>query len=139
MTPTFEGDILNGKLKLQPQVKAAISRWLLTFKTGAHVEIIIRKFRNKTTKKQYGYYWSTVVPILADYFGHDKKEDMHEDLKSKFNPIKSKIDPSKTIGGTTTELFTDEFYGDEKGYVDKICRWAAQEYGIYIPPPKECG
>lgn len=78
-----------------------------------------------------------VIPILADFFGHDNPEDIHEDLKLKFNPIQSKIDSTKKIGGSTTKLSTVDFYSAENSYVERICRWAADEYGIYIPPPKK--
>ena len=129
--PVFEGDVVDKKLKLQDQVKESIARWITTFKNGTHLDIIIRKHKTKRTLEQNAYYWSVVVPILADEFGHDNAEDMHEDLKREFNPVPSKLDPSKKIGGSTTKLSTVEF----ADYVDRICRWAATEHGIYIPPP----
>ena len=135
-TPIFEGDIVDGKLKLLPQIKESISRWVRTFKTGTHVEITIRKYRTKRTNDQNRYYWGVVVPILSDHFGYDP-EEMHEELKFLFNPLQSKIDPNRTIGGSTTKMSTVEFYGDEDSYVEKICRWGATEHGIYIPPPEK--
>jgi len=136
IVPIFEGDIVDQKLKLQDHVKAAISRWLRTFKTGAHVDIIIRKHRSKRTDEQNRYYWGVVIPILADHFGYDP-EEMHEELKIMFNPIQSKIDPSRVIGGSTTKMDTKEFMADDDSYIERICRWGATEYGIYIPPPKK--
>ena len=136
-TPIFEGDIIDGKLRLLDHVKKAISLWCRTFKTGTHVEIKITKYRSKRTNEQNRYYWGVVIPILADHFGHDNSEDMHEDLKLKFNPIKSKIESQKIIGGTTTNLSTVDFYSSEDSYIERICRWAAMEYSIYIPPPKK--
>ena len=135
--PVFEGDIVDHKLKLQPHVKQSINLWLRTFKTGAHVDITIKKHSEKRTNDQNRYYWGVVIPILADYFGHDNAEDMHEDLKREFNPVKSKIDTDKTIGGTTTIMSTEEFFCGETSYVERICRWAAEQYGIFIPPPKK--
>lgn len=134
--PMFEADIVGHKLRLQDHVKAAINRWVSTFKNGTHVEIIIRKYRKNRTNLQNQYYWGVVVPILADFFGHDNPEDMHEDLKLLFNPIESKVVPGKTIGGTTTKMSTEEFFCNETSYIERICRWASMEYGIYIPPPK---
>ena len=136
-TPIFEGNVVNKKLKLFDHEKQAIGRWIATFKDGTKLDITIRKHKSKRSNEQNRYYFGVVLPILADYFGHDNTEDMHEDMKLKFNPIKSKIEPGKTIGGTTTKLSTVDFFSAETSYVERICRWAATEYSIYIPPPKK--
>jgi hypothetical protein len=134
--PIFEGDIVDGKLKLLKHVKAEIARWCLTFKTGTHVEIIIRKHKSQRSLDQNAYYWGVVVPILADHFGYEP-EELHEEMKYLFNPIQSKLDPSRNIGGSTAKMSTVEFYSDESSYVERICRWSASEHGLYIPPPKK--
>jgi hypothetical protein len=134
--PIFEGDIVNGKLKLQNNVKSAIARWCSTFSSGNHVDIVIRKHRDKRTDLQNQYYWGVVVKILGDHFGYEP-EEMHEELKLMFNPIQSKIDPSRKIGGSTTKMDTVEFYSDQDSYVERITRWAASEHGVYIPPPQK--
>ena len=134
--PIFQADIVDGKLKMLDHVKQAIIRWCMTFKTGSHVEIIIRKHRSKRSDAQSRYYFGVVVKILADHFGYDK-EEMHEEMKLMFNPIPSKIDPSRTIGGSTTKMNTVEFFSDEDSYVERICRWSATEHGIFIPPPEK--
>ena len=135
--PIFEGDIVSKKLKLFDHVKKAITLWVSTFKDGTHVDIIIRKHRKKRTLDQNAYYFGVVVPILADHFGHDNGDDMHEDLKEEFNPVPSKITPGKMIGGSTANMSTEEFFSNETSYVNRICRWAAMEHGVYIPPPKK--
>ena len=134
--PIFQADIVDGKLKMLDHIKQAIGRWCRTFKTGSHVEIIIRKHRSKRTDLQNQYYWGVVVKILGDHFGYDP-EDMHTELKLIFNPIQSKIGPSRTIGGSTTKMSTVEFFHDEDSYVERICRWSATEHGIFIPPPEK--
>lgn len=137
-TPKFEADVINGgKLKYPDHVKAEIRRWVSTFKPGSRVDIIIRKHSSKRSNDQNAYYWGVVIPILADHFGYDNREDLHNDLKLKFNPIKSKINPGQVIGGTTTTMSTVEFMADENSYVERICRWAAMDHGLYIPPPKK--
>ena len=135
IAPIFEGDIVDKKLKIQARVKREIARWCSTFKNGTHVEIIIRKFKTQRTNPQSNYYFGVVVTILADHFGYDK-EDMHDELKLMFNPIRSKINPNRTIGGTTTKMDTVEFFSDENSYVERIKRWAATDHGIFIPDPK---
>ena len=139
--PIFDGKVIQGegkkKVEYAPGDREGISRWIQTFKLGQRLEIIIRKRRNKRTNEQNRYYWGVVIPILANYFGHDNQEDMHEDLKLLFNPIESKVRPGKTIGGTTTKMSTIEFMVSESSYVERICRWAATEFSIFIPPPKK--
>ena len=136
-TPKFFGTVKDGQLVIVDHEKDAMRRWFRTFKDGSKVDIIVRRHSSKRSNLQNRYYWGVVVPILADYFGHDNPEDMHEDLKLKFNPIESKLEEGRIIGGTTTKMSTIEFYSkDETSYVERICRWAASEFGIYIPPPK---
>jgi len=135
--PVFEGDIVDSKLKLSEREKESMRRWCATFKNGTHVDITIKKHRSQRSSDQNAYYWGVVIPILADYFGHDNPEDMHEDLKLKFNPVKSKIDSDKIIGGSTAKMSTEEFFCYETSYVERICRWASMEYGVYIPPPQK--
>ena len=135
--PIFEGDIVDKKLKLFDHEKQAIKRWIATFKDGTKLDIIIRKHKSKRSNEQNRYYFGVVLPILADYFGHDNVEDLHEELKLKFNPIESKLNPGTKTGGTTTKLSTEEFYSGETSYVERICRWGATEFGVYIPPPEK--
>ena len=136
--PKFYGKTKKtGRLEMSDHERAYLRRYVQSFKEDTDVDIIIKKHSEKRTNKQNRYYWGTVIPILADYFGHDNAEDMHNDLKEKFIPlIESKIQPGKMIAGSTTKLSTIEFFSAEDSYVEKICRWAAVEYGIAIPPPK---
>lgn len=136
--PIFLGfiDKETGKLTMLDYVKAEMRRWCMTLK-GKEVDITIRKHRKQRTIDQNAYYWGVVIPILADYFGHDNPEDMHEDLKLEFNPMESKVKPGQKIGGTTTKMSTVEFMASEDSYVERICRWAAMEHGLYIPLPKK--
>jgi len=135
--PRFFGVIKKGVLDIVDHEKESIKRWYGTFKDGTKIDIIIRKHSSKRTNQQNRYYWGTVIPILAEYFGHDNAEDMHEDLKQKFNPIESKVTPGEKIGGTTTTMSTIDFFSAEDSYIERICRWASMEYSIYIPPPKK--
>lgn len=136
--PKFFGIKRKSTIDFVDHEREAIKRWISTFKEGTKLDVIIRKHSSKRSNEQNAYYWGVVIPILADYFGHDNPEDMHDDLKRKFNPIESKVQPGKIIGGTTTKMSTVEFYGSsEESYVERICRWAAIEYQIYIPPPKK--
>lgn len=134
MNPAFEAIIKNGEpfIPKQSRFKAWIKH---KFKEGQKVLIVVKKFSKKRTNQQNAYYWAVVVDILANHFGYEP-EEMHEELKQMFNPIDSKIRPGKKIGGSTTKIPRDKFIDD---YCERICRWAATEYQIVIPPPQGFG
>lgn len=135
--PEGAGDLRGKVIQWAPGDKEAMRRWIQTFKIETRLEIIIRKRRKKRTTEQNAYYFGVVLPILADHFGYDDIMQLHDDLKLKFNPIESKIEPGRIVGGTTTKMSTEEFMASETSYVEQICRWAAMEHQIYIPPPKK--
>jgi hypothetical protein len=137
MVPVFNCRVKGGNLDILPYEKVRIQRFVQAMPEGTRLELILRKYKRLVTNDQRGYYWGVVVPILAEYFGHDNKQDMHEDLKIYFNPAQSRINPEDIVGGSTTKLSSENFYGAENSYVKRIVRWAAQEYGINIPDPDE--
>ena len=98
---------------------------LLAGLEGKRIELIVRKETTVRSSQQNKFYWSVVVEILGNHFGYEP-EEMHEALKFKF---------LQQHGGTlptvksTTKLSTMEF----ADYIDKIMRWAASDYQIYIP------
>jgi len=135
--PVFLGFVEDsGKMRMLPYVRESVKRWTATLR-GCEVDVIIRKHRKKRTLDQNAYYFGVVCTILANHFGHDTVEAVHEDLKLEHNPVPSKIDPSKMVGGSTADMSTAEFMSDETSYVNRICRWSAAEHGIYIPPPEK--
>jgi hypothetical protein len=135
--PVFTGDIINGGiLKVSPQVKREMALWYGTFKPGTQVDIIVRKHKKERTDLQNKYYWPVVVGILADYFGYES-EEMHEELKAMFNPVESKLQPGKRIGGSTANLSTEDFFStnNDQSYIERIRRWASLEHSVFIPDP----
>lgn len=81
---------------------------------------------------QNGYYWKIVLPILAEYFGLELWQ-MHEEIKLKFLPVVSKLDPNKVIPGTTQKLDRVQW----EDFMQRIRIWALTEYEIKIPKPNE--
>ena len=134
MTPIFIAKIRDHKLEMSILEKDRMKAYIYSLKDGLY-DVIIKKHKNKRTIDQNAYYWSTVIHILSDYFGYEP-EEMHEELKLKFNPVESKLQPGKIIGGSTTKMSTDEFFGDEQSYINRIRRWASVEFAINIPDPR---
>lgn len=94
---------------------------------GKSVDVTVTLHRKDRTEAQNKYYWAVVVNILGDYFGYSP-EEMHQALKMKFLMLE---DADKKVPTTmsTTYLSTAEF----SEYVEKIKRWAAEEYQVDIP------
>jgi hypothetical protein len=125
---SFHGEVKEGKLKLDSPAKYLV---YLSSLEGKRIELTLRKERNNRTLSQNAYYWGVVIEILGQHFGYEP-EEMHEEMKRKFNPIHSKIDLEESFGGSTTKLSTVEF----SDYLDKVMRFAT-ENGIYIPSAGE--
>ena len=66
--------------------------------------------------------------MIADHLGYFP-EELHEELKLKFNPKDSKITLGARVGGTTTRMKRKEF----NEYLEKIKIWAQVEHGIALP------
>ena len=125
----FSGTVRQGRIKYDTPAKYLV---FLASLEGKRIELTLQKERNNRTLSQNRLYWGVVVDILADYFGYTA-EEMHSELKRKFNPVHSKIDIDTTFGGSTTKLSTVEF----TEYMEKIKRWASIEYHVYIPDANE--
>jgi len=131
MKLAFEA-VITPKHKLHLIKRKTFDTALLAFKPDTLVTLTISKARKARSQEQNRYYWGVVVKMLGDHFGYEL-EEMHSELKRKFNPRPSRLDPSETFGGTTTKLSTVEF----NDYLDRIVRWAAMEYQVVIPDPSE--
>jgi hypothetical protein len=113
--PVFRGRVDEKGEKLTFDNRARFMEYMKGF-AGKRVEFILRERTTNRSLRANAYYWSVVLPMLADYVGHDKKEDMHLDLKKHFN-VKS-----------TSEMKVEEF----QEYLAKVIRFAAEQ-GVNIP------
>ncbi len=108
--------------------------------------VYIERPKRERTLPQNSYYWVAVVSILGDELGYTKDE-MHDEYKILFNsekrePRKIELPNGETVTvelkpkvKSTTRLSTVEFID----YVKTCRRWAATEYGVYIPDPIKAG
>jgi len=99
---------------------------------GKEVRVGINIITKTRTLNQNAYYFGVVIKILSDEFGY-LDDEMHEELKRKFNPVASRLEKGKVIGGSTRRMNTKEF----EQYCEKIRIWAARDLNIMIPLPNE--
>ena len=85
------------------------------------------------TLPQNKLYWGVYLKIIAEHIGELCLEDLHEELKLKFNPKDSRLTPGNRFGGTTTKMTRKEF----TQYLEKIRIWAFQFHGIVLPEGDE--
>jgi hypothetical protein len=120
----FRGKIQNGKICLELRADFAA---LIQKLDGLDVELILRKLRRKRSLSQNAWYWSCIVPLLAEHCGYDE-EEMHEALKMRF--LRNHTDTQLPSVRSTTSLDTREF----TEYAES-CRRLAAEMGVVIPDP----
>ncbi|MDD5061962.1 MAG: hypothetical protein PHN44_06775 [Candidatus Marinimicrobia bacterium] len=125
--PIFKGLIEKGKIKTETPGKFAV---YLAGLEGKRVEVIVRKEKSKRSLRENSYYWGVVIEILSNFTGYES-EEMHEALKFKF--LRTHEGEALESVKSTTKLNTAEF----EDYLERIRRWAAQEYNCFIPLPNE--
>lgn len=132
----LEIDIINRNIvKLQPFVS-----FFKELKDGKYL-ITVKDIRKRSIQ-QNRYYWGVVVYMCMHglyEIGYEEVtslEDAHEILK-KLHLTKQYV--HKTTGAcieiarSTAKLSIAEF----NDYLERICRWASEFLGIYIPSPNE--
>lgn len=80
------------------------------------------------TIPQNKLYWGVYIKILSEELGYTS-EEMHEELKYKFNPKDSKLTPGARVGGSTRAMTRKEF----TRYLENINIWAQDDLGVSLP------
>ena len=129
-TPIFVGTIENEKVVLnQPKQYAS---YVAAMKDGQTVKVTVKPFKAGDRIRSIeanAYYWAVVIEYLRQEFGYEK-EEMHDALGIHFRRDFS--DQLQRIVRTST-MASEEFWE----YIERVRRWAATEYNIYIPDPNQ--
>jgi hypothetical protein len=140
MKVTADGYISSGVLRIaeRGELQAKIRHIKDT-----ECEVIIDTDIKKKTRKQRGYYWSTLVPhtliILRDVCGYSEYntlEDAHTFLKYAFNPVyvpdPEKQDEALRLPGSTKGMKKEQSIL----FIDSIIMWAWDKFNYTMPAPK---
>jgi hypothetical protein len=122
-TPVFRGLIQNGKICLERREDFAA---LIARLDGSDVDLRLSKHRRVRSLSQNAYYWSVVIPLLAEHIGYET-EEMHDALKWRF--LQKHDGPLVTVR-RSTDLDTAEF----TEFIEQ-CRRLGAEMGVVIPGP----
>lgn len=110
--------------------KAYYEYQLSKFKDGERATLVITNRWPKRTNQQNRYYWSMILPMVAQETGEDDVEKLHEYFKSKYltTGIHVVLGERVRMTKSTTELSVEEF----SKYIKQICFETN-----CIPPPTE--
>lgn len=115
-----------GKVRLDDE--ASFRRYCTQF-AKAKVEITVGLYQPVRSDAQNKYWHGVVVPTLAEFCGYDH-EEMHQALKAQF--LAGKTEAGLPTIRSTRDLSRQEFVE----LVERVCRWAAEDLGCVIPPPR---
>lgn len=126
ITPTFKGNVKEGKLVLEK--RALFDMWLVGLE-GKDVVVNVRKYGKIRSSKENNYYWGIIIPIIQEYTGMFQDE-VHEALKWKFlRMTRNGLETCRSTASLTTKEFED--------YCASIRVWARLDFNLNIPLPNE--
>jgi len=117
----FYGRVLEGGLLVLDRPKD-YARHVRAHK-GQHVELTLRKRRQKRSSQANRFYWGYVLAEIAEACGYTKDE-AHEALKHHF--LKEDGDGPLVKVRSTADLGVEEF----SAYVERVMAFGATTFGI---------
>ncbi len=98
---------------------------------GQDIDVTVMKHRAPMSDRSRRYYFSVIVPLIAEYCGYEKDE-MHEALAWKF----LRIEDDDLTGAPRRKHLPALDSPEGAEYLDRCIRFGA-ELGVYIPAPGE--
>ena len=96
-------------------------------------EMIIRKKFNKKSRKQDGWYFGLVLPMLADAMGDTDLAYVHACMKNRFLTI-TKTD-KKGVEHKATGRYAKLNTEQAGNFIEKVRQFTSEFYSIDIPEP----
>ncbi len=121
MTPVWTGRVLPGGLLVldRPNDYNRLVRSL----AGQFIEVSLRKRKQQRSSQANKFYWSAIVPAIAEATGYTKDE-AHEALKHHF--LKEDGDGPLVKIRSTATLSVEEF----SIYIEQVMAFGATTFGI---------
>ena len=130
--------VSNGKLILTKQQQDIISNNLRLLNNDSEVLVEISKYNDKKFKEnirteQQNKYYHKLLDIICDYTG-DEHLEMHRNLKCLFLSRPWVYEDKEYIEVRSTRDLTLKEFGD---YLEKVFKFASEEYNLILPESKE--
>ena len=128
----------DGRLTFDPANRKMLDRLLLTLK-GQDVDVAVQKHKRTRSLKQNAFHWSVAVPMIAAEVGYEPhdtagREMVHYALVAKcFGTTWNEALKMDVPNVRSSHLSTAQF----SELMEWEVRYAATEYGLYIPMPDE--
>jgi hypothetical protein len=126
------------EITFDPANRKGLDRVLMTLK-GQEVDVIVRPHKRIRSAPQNAWHWAIAVPLIAGEVGyepHDKAghELVHYALVAKcFGTTWNEKLKQEIPNARSSQLTTEQF----STLMEWEVRYAATEYGLYIPLPDE--
>jgi len=131
ISPLITGTVVGGKFVADD---CALFRQAFYVHEGRRVTVAVKRHQKRRSDQANRYYWGVVVAIIADYIGETDPETVHDWLKAQHNYEIKAIDGHELrVPRSTARLTTAEF----EQYLERVRRWAAEFFSLYIPLPNE--
>jgi hypothetical protein len=108
--------------------------YLLTFKDGQELEVVVKKFRKNRTLNQNDYWHGVVLPLIADSIGELDPEEVCQILRKKFLSYKKHYKGKEYIFTESTANLSTMEMGM---FIDKVIIFVSQEFGIIVPDARK--
>lgn len=128
MIPKFTGTVIDGKISFFGRQRHYLENWLATLE-GEKIVVQVKKWEPEGTDQQMKYMHAVVFRLLSQHTGFTE-EEIKEAMKIKFA---SKHDQKD--GLTVVESVRKMSISRRSEFIEDICRWAATDLDLYIPPP----
>lgn len=128
----------DGRITFDPANRRILDRWLLTL-IEKEVDVEVVKHKKRRTLPQNAWHWAVAVPMIAAAVGYEPDDEagheaVHYGLVAKcFGTTWNEKLKQDVPNARSSRLSTEEF----SHLMEWEVRFAAKEYGVYIPMPDE--
>ena len=137
---TWIATIKNKGLSFTPTTRATFVDYLAEHEGGT-LEIRARKARKTVSRELRGFYWGAWLPFIRNLDDNLKgysPDQLHSFLKYEFNGNDVYNPITKGTSRIVGSVMQDSVQTDEAfGYMERIRRWVAENYGEEMPDASE--
>ena len=131
--PIFQIQIKDGVQSMTETEKSRFQKFCLSME--GEFEMIIKKHFNKRSRKQDGWYFGLVIPMLGDAMGEINLPYVHACMKDRFLSM-IKID-KKGISHRATGRYAKLTTEQAGNFIEKVRHFANEFYSLEIPDPSK--
>lgn len=94
------------------------------------VQLVLKRLPRRKSRKQLGYLWGVVYPVIAEHFGYRDYE--HEAMHDEIMRVLRGLRPAPNPLQIRTSL-ADMSHEEVSAYIEDVRHWALTNHGIVTP------